>query len=110
LKKEGVVSSIEIISTDKVPAAIGPYSQGVKAGGLIFFSGQIPLDPDSGAVCTGDIAEQTELVMNNMPLLQPPALWQHRQSNHLSTDLADFAVVNGSATAVFRRRRPPDQR
>ncbi len=56
----------EIISTDKAPAAIGPYSQGVKAGGFLFLSGQIALDPKTMTVVEGDAAAQTEQVMKNM--------------------------------------------
>ena len=56
----------EIISTDKAPAAIGPYSQGVKAGGFLFLSGQIALDPKTMAVVEGDAAAQTEQAMKNM--------------------------------------------
>ncbi len=56
----------EIISTDKAPAAIGPYSQGVKAGGFLFLSGQIALDPQTMSVVPGDAVAQTEQVMKNM--------------------------------------------
>ena len=56
----------EIISTDKAPAAIGPYSQGVKAGGFLFLSVQIALDPKTMAVVEGDAVAQTEQVMKNM--------------------------------------------
>ena len=56
----------EIISTDKAPAAIGPYSQGVKAGGFLVLSGQIALDPQTMAVVPGDAVAQTEQVMKNM--------------------------------------------
>jgi len=56
----------EIISTDKAPAAIGPYSQGVKAGGFLFLSGQIALDPQTMTVVPGDAAAQTEQAMKNM--------------------------------------------
>jgi len=56
----------EIISTDKAPAAIGPYSQGVKAGGFLFLCGQIALDPQTMAVVPGDAAAQTEQAMKNM--------------------------------------------
>ena len=57
---------IDKIETQAAPAAIGPYSQGVKAGDYWFFSGQIPLDPASGELVKGDIAAQTEQVMANM--------------------------------------------
>lgn len=56
----------EIISTEKAPAAIGPYSQGVKAGGFLFLSGQIALDPKTMTVVEGDAAAQTEQAMKNM--------------------------------------------
>ena len=99
------MNSREIISTDKAPAAIGPYSQGVKAGGLIFFSGQIPLDPASGEVCTGDIAAQTELVMNNIAALLTAAgvgFDSIVKTTIFLTNLADFAVVN----EIYGRRFP----
>jgi 2-iminobutanoate/2-iminopropanoate deaminase len=55
-----------IISTDKAPAAIGPYSQAVRFGNLLFVSGQIPLDPQSGEIVEGDIEAQTRQVMENL--------------------------------------------
>ncbi|MBV5341103.1 MAG: RidA family protein [Deltaproteobacteria bacterium] len=57
---------LEILSTDKAPAAIGPYSQAVKCGGLLFCSGQIPLVPETGEIETGDISRQAERVMDNI--------------------------------------------
>ena len=56
----------EIISTDQAPAAIGPYSQGVKAGGFLFLSGQIALDPKTMTVVEGDVAAQAEQILKNM--------------------------------------------
>ena len=56
----------EINSTDKAPAAIGPYSQGVRAGGFLFLSGQIALDPKTMTVVEGDVAAQAEQVLKNM--------------------------------------------
>ena len=56
----------EIISTDKAPAAIGPYSQGVRAGGFLFLSGQIPLDPKTMTIVEGDVAAQAEQALENM--------------------------------------------
>ena len=56
----------ENISTDKAPAAIGPYSQGVRAGGFLFLSGQIALDTKTMAVVEGDVAAQAEQVLKNM--------------------------------------------
>ena len=57
----------EIIQTDRAPQAIGPYSQAVKANGLVFASGQIPTDPQTGQFVAGGIAEQTQQVLTNLP-------------------------------------------
>lgn len=57
------------IKTGKAPRAIGPYSQGVKAGNLIFLSGQIPIDPASGAVAPGGIAAQTRQALENLRMV-----------------------------------------
>ena len=56
----------ERIQTDNAPAAIGPYSQAIKAGGFVFASGQIPIDPQTGQFVPGGIAEQTEQVLKNL--------------------------------------------
>jgi 2-iminobutanoate/2-iminopropanoate deaminase len=56
----------EIVSTGSAPKAVGPYSQGVKCGGFLFCSGQIPLDPETGALVEGGIREQTERVLKNL--------------------------------------------
>ena len=56
----------ERIQTDNAPAAIGPYSQAIKAGGFVFVSGQIPIDPRTGQFVAGGIAEQTEQVLKNL--------------------------------------------
>jgi len=56
----------ERIQTDNAPAAIGPYSQAIKAGGFVFVSGQIPIDPQTGQFVPGGIAEQTEQVLKNL--------------------------------------------
>jgi len=57
---------MKIISTNSAPAAIGPYSQAIVADGFLFASGQIPLSPETGAVVSGGIKEQTEQVMQNI--------------------------------------------
>jgi 2-iminobutanoate/2-iminopropanoate deaminase len=87
----------EIISTEKAPKAIGPYSQAVKAGGFVFCSGQIPLDPVTGDVRGGDIREQTELVMENIAAVLAAAgltFGDVVKSTIFLTDLTDFAAVN----------------
>jgi len=57
---------MKVIATDQAPAAIGPYSQAVQAGGLLFCSGQIPLDPATGELVSGDIGLETRRVMENL--------------------------------------------
>jgi 2-iminobutanoate/2-iminopropanoate deaminase len=97
----------EIISTDRAPRAIGPYSQGVRAGGLVYFSGQIPLDPVTGQVVTGDIGAQTEQVMENIGAVLAAAglgFAQVVKTTVFLTDLADFAVVN----EIYGRRFSQD--
>ena len=87
----------DIISTDKAPSAIGPYSQGVRVGGFIFFSGQIPIEPATGEVVKGEISIQAEQVMQNIEaLLEASGICFDNvvKSTIFLTDLADFGVVN----------------
>lgn len=90
--------SIVKIETADAPAAIGPYSQGVRAGDYVFFSGQIPLDPATGEVVGGGIAAQTERVMASMAAVLAAAglgFQQVVKTTIYLTDLNDFAIVNG---------------
>lgn len=89
----------EVIQTNKAPAAIGPYSQAiaVPAGRMVFCSGQIPLDPATGQLVTGDIALETERVMKNLEavLAQAGATFANVvRCGIFLTDLNDFAKVN----------------
>ena len=87
----------EIIATDKAPAAIGPYSQGVGAGGFIFFSGQIPLDPATGEIKGVTAAEQAEQVMANIAAVLAAAGLGFEdvvKTTIFLTDLANFGTVN----------------
>lgn len=98
-----------IIKTDKAPAAIGPYSQGVKANGFIFFSGQIPLDPVTGEVVNGDISAQAELVMNNIGALLNASGADFDdivKTTIFLTDLSDFGVVNEIYGKRFAKEPP----
>jgi len=86
-----------VISTDKAPSAIGPYSQGVRVNGFIFFSGQIPIDPSTGEVVKGEISIQAEQVMQNIEaLLEVSGIGFDNvvKSTIYLTSLADFGVVN----------------
>lgn len=85
------------IETALAPAAIGPYSQGIRAGDLLFFSGQIPLDPASGMLVEGGIEAQTEQVMRNLAAVLAAAgvdFGRVVKTTIFLVDLKDFAVVN----------------
>lgn len=85
------------IQTNAAPAAIGPYSQAVQAGDFVFYSGQIPLDPESGNMVAGGIVEQTRQVMANMHAVLHASgrdFTDVVKTTIYLTDLADFAIVN----------------
>ncbi len=86
-----------IVSTEKAPRAIGPYSQAVIAGDLIFTSGQIPIDPSSQQLVQGDIRIQTERVMDNLAAVLDAAgagFENVVKATIFVVDLGDFATVN----------------
>ena len=86
-----------IIATPHAPAAIGPYSQGVKAGNTVWISGQIPLDPKTMEIVTGDITAQANQVFNNLVAIAAAAggTLNHAVKINISlTDMSDFAAVN----------------
>lgn len=96
-----------IISTTHAPGAIGPYSQAVEAGGMVFLSGQIPLDPATGILVEGDAATQTERVMQNLEgvLTAAGLTFEHVvRTTIFLADLGDFAKVN----EVYGRRFPKE--
>lgn len=92
------------IQTEKAPAAVGPYSQAIKAGDFIYTSGQIPLDPTSGAIVPGDIAIQAKQVLKNLSaVLEASGI---RLSDVIKTtvflrDMNDFAKVNEVYAGFF---------
>lgn len=86
-----------ILTTDRAPKAIGPYSQGVRAGNTVYLSGQIPLDPDTGQIVAGDITAQTRRVFENLTAVCAAAggsLADMVRVGIYLTDLGDFAAVN----------------
>jgi reactive intermediate/imine deaminase len=86
-----------IIATDKAPAAIGPYSQAVRAGNTVYFSGQIPLDPATGTLVEGDITTQTRRVFDNLKAVAEAAGGSFDKFVRVGiyvTDLANFAAIN----------------
>ena len=87
----------QIISIKSAPSAVGPYSQAVSAGGFLFVSGQIPLDPATGRMVEGDIAAQTQRVMNNVGAVLKAAglgFEELLKTTIYLADMADFAAVN----------------
>ena len=89
--------SVKTVHTDKAPAAIGPYSQGIVANGFLFTAGQIALDPATGQVVAGNVAAQTERVMTNLAgvLATIGATWKDvvKTTVYLH-DMNDFPTVN----------------
>lgn len=99
----------EIISTDKAPGAIGPYSQAIKTGGMVYCSGQIPIDPVTGEFVSNDIAEQTEQVLKNLTAVLEAA--QTTLANVVKTtvflaDMSDFAAMNEVYGRFFSDNKP----
>jgi 2-iminobutanoate/2-iminopropanoate deaminase len=104
-----VEMTLQRISTDQAPEAIGPYSQAVRAGDFIYFSGQIPLDPATGALVAGGIVEQTEQIMKNIAaMLKACALSFDAvvKTTIFLTDLNHFAQVNEIYGRHFAECKP----
>jgi len=98
----------QILSTDKAPGAIGPYSQGIKAGGLIITSGQIPLDPATGKFPEG-IEEQTKQSLLNCQAVLAAAgagLDQVIKTTVFLSDMNNFAAMNGVYAKFFTENCP----
>ena len=99
----------DIIATDRAPQAIGPYSQAVRAGSLVFASGQIPIDPATGEFVAGGIAEQTEQVLRNLTAVFEAAgvgLKQVVKTTVFLADMDDFAVMNEVYGRFFAQQPP----
>jgi 2-iminobutanoate/2-iminopropanoate deaminase len=99
----------EAVSTGDAPAAIGPYSQAVRAGSLLFVSGQIPLDPDTGTMVEGDIAAQTHRVVRNLAAILEAAgssLDHVVRATIYLADMNDFPAVNDVYGSYFTPPAP----
>lgn len=97
------------ISTERAPAAIGPYSQAVRAGGTVYLSGQIPLDPATGQLVQADIATETRRVFDNLRAVCEAAggsLEHVVRVGIYVMDLADFAQVNAVMAEYFKAPYP----
>ncbi len=98
----------KIIQSSRAPAAIGPYSQAVEANGMLFISGQVAIDPDTGKVVKGGITEQTEQVMKNIEAILKEAGYTFSdviKSTCLLSDMKNFAAMN----AVYGEYYPENQ-
>lgn len=103
------MASKNVISTPHAPAAIGPYSQAVRAGNLVFMSGQIPLDPVTMEIVPGGIEAQTRRVLDNMAAVAAEAGGNLDDCVKLTiylTDLGNFAVVNTTMQQYFQSPYP----
>jgi 2-iminobutanoate/2-iminopropanoate deaminase len=97
------------VNTANAPAAIGPYSQAVLSGGLLFCSGQIPLDPASGKMVGGGIEEQTDRVLRNLDAVLESggaSLRSVVKTTVYLTDLSDFPAMNGVYGRFFTENPP----
>ena len=87
----------QVVKTGRAPEAIGPYSQAIKAGGFVFVSGQIPIDPETGQFVSGGIAEQTRQVMKNLAAVLDAAgsdLQLVVKTSVFLADMEEFAAMN----------------
>jgi 2-iminobutanoate/2-iminopropanoate deaminase len=103
------MTSLKYVQTDNAPAAIGPYSQAIVTDGWVFCSGQIPLDPTSGEMLTGSVAEQTELVLSNLRSVLEAAgssFDQVVKTTVFLSDMNTFAEMNEVYARHFGKHRP----
>ena len=99
----------EVISTDKAPGAIGPYSQAIKTEALVFCSGQIPIDPVTGEFVSSDVAEQTEQVLKNLTAVLEAAgsnLGSVVKTTVFLADMNDFTAMNDVYGRYFAENKP----
>ena len=99
---------MNIISTEKAPGAIGPYSQGYTVGGLVFTSGQIPVDPATGAVAEGIAAQADQSCRNVGAILEAAGVGFDKvvKTTCFLADIADFAAVNEIYASKFEAPFP----
>jgi len=99
----------EIVSTEDAPGAIGPYSQAIKAGNLVFCSGQIPIDPKTGEFVSSYVAEQTEQVLKNLSAVLEAAgtnLDAVVKTTVFLADMGDFKAMNDVYGKYFNDNKP----
>jgi len=99
----------KIVNTTKAPKAIGPYSQAVETNGMLFISGQIPINPETGKIVEGGITEQTVQVMKNIEAILAEAGYSFAdvvKSTCLLSDMANFGAMN-EVYAKYYPENPP---
>ncbi|MDR4987722.1 MAG: RidA family protein [Bacteroidales bacterium] len=99
----------QIISTDKAARPVGPYNQAVKVNNMLYVSGQIPLDPDTGELITGDVRDQTRMVMKNLQAILQAAGMDFSNVVKCSifiTDMHDFPKINEVYAGYFPENPP----
>lgn len=99
----------EVISTEKGPKAIGPYSQAIRAGGFVFFSGQVAFDPATSQIIEGDVASQTARVLDNLTAIAEAAgtsLDKAVKATVYLKDMNEFAAMNEVYARYFTKNHP----
>ncbi len=99
----------KVIKTDKAPKAIGPYSQAIEVNGVLYISGQIPLDPATGKLVSGGIKEQTEQVFKNIEAILSEAGYTFNdvvKSTVLLEDITNFQAMNEVYSRFYNENQP----
>jgi 2-iminobutanoate/2-iminopropanoate deaminase len=99
----------DVVITEHAPQAIGPYSQAIKAGGFVFVSGQIPIDPTTGLIVQAEVAAQTDRVLQNLKAILTAAgtsLEKVVKTTVFLKSMGDFAAMN-EVYARFWKKAPP---
>lgn len=99
----------QVIHTDSAPAAIGPYSQAIQIGALLFVSGQVPIDPSTGAIVEGDIKAQAQQSLNNLKAILNAAgtnMGAVVKTTVFLADMNDFAAMNEVYAQFFQEPFP----
>ena len=100
---------LQVVTTDRAPRAIGPYSQAIKANGLIFVSGQIPIDPATNQLMAGPIAEQARRVLTNLSAILQEAgsgLDKVLKTTVYLKDMSEFEQMNAVYSEFFSSNKP----
>ncbi|PKM85211.1 MAG: reactive intermediate/imine deaminase [Firmicutes bacterium HGW-Firmicutes-11] len=99
----------QVIKTEKAPAAVGAYSQGILVGGTLYTAGQIPIDPETGELVTGDIVDQAERSMKNVKAIVEAGGFTMEdvvKVTILLADIGDFGAVNEVYQSFFQKDYP----